>query len=99
MTTDEQHLDGNAAGDVLGQIFTFEVNTTEAICANCDTVGPIGAAVVYTTAMGTIIRCPGCGEALIRVAHGPQRYWVDFSGTRLLQLREAVATSPPARPA
>jgi hypothetical protein len=22
-------------------------------------------------AMGTIIRCPGCGEALIRIAHGP----------------------------
>jgi len=36
--------------------------------------------------MGTIVRCPGCGEALIRIAHGPQRYWVDFSGTRLMQL-------------
>ena len=87
MTNEEQHLDGNAAGGVLGQIFAFEMTTAEVICANCDLVGPIGAAVVYATAMGTIIRCPGCGEALIRVAHGPQRYWVDFSGTRLLQLR------------
>jgi hypothetical protein len=32
-------------------------------------------------------RCPGCGEPLIRVAHGPGRYCVDFSGMRLLQLR------------
>ena len=86
MTSDEQHLDGNAVGGILGQIFAVEMTTTELICANCDAVGPIGAAVVYATAMGTIVRCPGCGEALIRIAHGPQRYWVDFSGTRLLQL-------------
>jgi Zn finger protein HypA/HybF involved in hydrogenase expression len=89
MTSDEQQLDGNAAGGVLGQIFAFEMTTAEVICANCDTVGPIGTAVVYATAMGTIIRCPGCGEALIRIAQGLQRYWVDFSDTRLLQLAAA----------
>ena len=89
MTIDEQHLDGNAAGGVLGQIFAFEMTNAEVICANCDAVGPIGAAAVYATAMGTIVRCPGCGEALIRVAHGPRRFWVDFSGARLLQLQAA----------
>ncbi len=87
MITDDRHLDGNAAGGVLGQIFALEMTTAEVICANCDMVGPIGAALVYAMAMGAIIRCPGCGEALIRVAHGPQRYWVDFSGIRLMQLR------------
>ena len=87
MITDDRHLDGNAAGGVLGQIFALEMTMAEVICASCDTVGPIGAALVYGMAMGAIIRCPGCGEALIRVAHGPQRYWVDFSGMRLMQLR------------
>jgi len=87
MTIDEQRLDGNAAGGVLGQIFAFEMTTAEVICANCDAVGPIGAAIVYATAMGTIIRCPGCNQALMRIAHGSQRYWVDLSGTRLMQLR------------
>ena len=87
MIIDQQRLDGNAAGGVLGQIFAFEMTSAEVICAHCDAVGPIGAASVYATAMGTIIRCPGCGETLIRVAHGPQRLWVDFSGTRLMQLR------------
>jgi hypothetical protein len=86
MTIDKQHLDGNAAGGVLGQIFVVEMTTAEVICANCDAVGPIGAALVYAMAMGTIIRCPGCGEALMRIAHEPQRYWLDFSGTRLMQL-------------
>jgi hypothetical protein len=87
MTSDEQQLDGNAAGGVLGQIFAFEMTTAEVICAHCNTVEPIGATMVYATAMGTIIRCRGCGEALMRIAHGPQRYWIDFSGTRLLELR------------
>ena len=90
MTSDEQHLDSNAAGSVLEQIFAFEMTRAEVSCANCDTVGPIGAAVVYTTAMGTIVRCPGCGEALMRIAHGPQRLWVDFSGTRLMQLAATI---------
>ncbi|HEX5688911.1 MAG TPA: DUF6510 family protein [Roseiflexaceae bacterium] len=87
MTSDEQRLDGNVAAGVLGQIFAFEMTTAEIICAHCDAVGPIGAAVVYASAMGTIVRCSGCGEAIIRVAHGPQRLWIDFSGARLMQLQ------------
>lgn len=86
MTNDEQQLDGNAAGGILGQIFAFEMTTAEVICAHCGAVEAIGASIVYVTAMGTIIRCRGCGEALIRIANGPQRYWIDFSGTYLLQL-------------
>ncbi len=51
----------------------------------------VGCGAVVTDVAGLEGRsddtgCPGCGEALIRIAHGPQRYWVDFSGTRLLQL-------------
>ena len=89
MISDEQQLDGNAAGGVLGQIFVFEMTTAQVICAYCGAVEAIGAAIVYMTAMGTIIRCPGCGEALMRIVQGPQCYWIDFSGTRLLQLKEA----------
>ena len=86
MTIDEQHLDGNAAGGVLGQIFAFEMTRAEVICAHCGAFEAIGAAMVYATSMGTIIRCRGCGEAMMRIGHGPERYWIDFSGTRLLQL-------------
>jgi hypothetical protein len=90
MSSDEQRLDGNAAGGVLGQIFTLEMTTAEAICASCDKVGTIAEAAVYATAMGTIIRCAGCGEALVRIANGPERFWVDFSGIRLLQVQGAA---------
>ena len=86
-TSDARHLDGNAAGGVLGQISAVEMTTAQVVCASCGNDWPIGGTAVYATAMGTIIRCPGCGEALIRLAHGPQRSWVDFSGTRLMQIR------------
>lgn len=89
MTIDEQQLDGNAAGGVLGQIFAVEMTTAQVTCAGCGRDGTMAEAVVYATAMGTIIRCPGCGDALIRIAHGPQRYWIDCSGTRLMQLHIA----------
>jgi predicted RNA-binding Zn-ribbon protein involved in translation (DUF1610 family) len=89
MTTerDERHLDGNAAGGALGQIFAVEMTMAQLTCASCSQRWPLGGALAYATAMGTVLRCPGCGEALIRLAHGLGRIWVDFSGVQLLELR------------
>jgi hypothetical protein len=89
MTNNQQKLDGNAAGGILGQIFAFEMTTAHVICASCDSEWTMGVTAVYATAMGTIVRCPGCDATLIRVANGPQRYWLDFSGLRLMQLQDA----------
>jgi hypothetical protein len=49
----------------------------------------MGEAVVYASAMGTVIRCPGCGAAMIRVVEAPNRLWLDLSGARLLEIRTA----------
>jgi ribosomal protein S27E len=87
MTNDEQHLDGNAAGGVLGQIFAVEMTTAQVVCAGCGRTHILAETAVYATAMGTIIRCPACGDALLRVAHGPRRFWVDFCGIRLMQVQ------------
>lgn len=56
MMADEQRLDGNAAGGMLGQIFVAEMTIAQITCASCGQAGPIGATAVYTTAMETIIR-------------------------------------------
>lgn len=84
--SDEQRLDGNVVGGLLGQIFVAEMTTARVTCTNCGHEGVIGEAVVYASAMGTIVRCVGCREALIRAAHGPQGVRVDFSGVWLLRL-------------
>lgn len=82
---DRLRLDGNAAAGTLGEIFSFEVTTAEYACGGCGKAGTLGAAAVYEVRdLGTIIRCPGCDNALIRVAHNRGRYLVDLSGTKYL---------------
>jgi hypothetical protein len=43
-----------------------------------------------TDRLGTIVRCPRCDYALIRLAHSRGRHWLDLRGIRHLQV-ETVA--------
>jgi hypothetical protein len=38
--------------------------------------------------MGTIVRCPSCDNALIRIVHAGGRYLLDMRGVRVLQIME-----------
>ena len=78
-------LDGNAAAGALGEIFSFEVTTAEYACGGCGRTGRLGEAMVYEVRdLGTVVRCPGCENALIRLARGRGRSLVDLRGTRYL---------------
>ena len=85
---DEHRLDGNAVGGLLGEIFPFEMTTTQVTCTKCGTLSRVGQTMVYGHEMGTIVRCARCDNALIRVGHGPGRYWLDMRGVRYLQVEE-----------
>jgi hypothetical protein len=41
--------------------------------------------------LGTILRCPGCDNALIRLAENRGRYMVDLGGMKHLRVGEEVA--------
>lgn len=85
----ERHkLDGNAAAGVLREIFPFEMTIAEAACVGCDATYQVGALVAYIHQMGTIVRCPTCDNALIRIAQGRGRYWLDLRGVKYLQIEE-----------
>jgi len=86
---DENRLDGNAAGGVLGEVFPFEMTSAQVACVSCGAVWRLGQAMVYMHDMGTIMRCATCVNPLIRVAHGSGRYWLDLRGVRYLQAEEA----------
>jgi Family of unknown function (DUF6510) len=82
---DELRLDGNAAAGTLGEVFSFEVTMAEYTCEGCGRTDRIGAAMVYEVrGLGTIVRCPGCDNALIRLARNRERHLVDLRGTRYL---------------
>jgi hypothetical protein len=88
---DEMRLDGNAAAGPLGEVFSFEVTTAHYACRGCERVDQIGAAMVYEVRdLGTIVRCPVCDNALIRLAHNGGRHWIDLRGVRYLQVADVV---------
>ena len=87
-------LDGNAAAGLLGELFTFDVTTAQAVCAGCGAVAPIGSLAAYALEMGAILRCPGCDTALVRVARLAAGYWVDLRGTRVLRVRADARPRP-----
>jgi len=82
----ENKLDGNAAAGMLQSIFPFEMTLVQATCAGCGATNLIGATAVYMHGMGTVIRCPSCDTALIRVAQVKGRYLLDMRGVRVLQI-------------
>ena len=82
----ENKLDGNAAGGILQEIFPFEMTLVQATCTNCGATNPIGATAAYMHGMGTVLRCPSCDTALIRVVHAKGHYWLDMRGVRVLQI-------------
>jgi Family of unknown function (DUF6510) len=82
----ENKLDGNAAAGMLQAIFPFEMTLVEATCAGCGATDAIGALAVYMHGMGTVVRCPSCDTALIRLAQSRGRYFLDMRGVRVLQI-------------
>ncbi len=84
----ENKLDGNATAGILQEIFPFDMTLAQATCTGCGATNAIGATTAYMHGMGTVIRCPSCDTALIRVAQVKGRYLLDMRGVRILQMNE-----------
>jgi hypothetical protein len=87
--TADMKVDGNAIGGLLGEIFAMEMTLAESTCGGCGAINAIGRVDVYMNAPGAVVRCPSCEQVLMRIVTGPQRYWLDLSGIRCLELRPA----------
>lgn len=89
---DEHRLDGNAAAGSLREVFAFEPTTAKYACGRCGKAGVLAEALVYEVGgMGTILRCPGCDNALIRLSRASgqradAKPVVDLRGAAYLQI-------------
>ena len=83
-----EHLDGNAIGGELLEIFGVEMTVSTAVCRACGASGPVAEAVVYLRAPGAVVRCRACSSILLRIVRAPGRTWIDLGGVRTLELRE-----------
>ncbi|CAA9553992.1 MAG: hypothetical protein AVDCRST_MAG79-2929 [uncultured Thermoleophilia bacterium] len=92
---DDGHLDGNAAGGLLRELFAVDVTAADATCASCATTGPVGALVAYGHRMGAVLRCPRCAAPVLRVVRTPTGHWLDLSGARVVRVRALTDAAPP----
>ncbi|HEV2371322.1 MAG TPA: DUF6510 family protein [Streptosporangiaceae bacterium] len=79
------HVDGNAIGGALGEVFGVDITTSVGRCASCGTSGAIAETRVYTNAPGLVARCPVCDEVVLRLVRGSGRAWLDLRGLTCLQ--------------
>lgn len=63
--SDDYHVDGNALGGVLAEIFGREMCGQPACCGNCGAVNFLGAVHVYRGGPGDVLRCPACSSVLM----------------------------------
>jgi hypothetical protein len=81
----DTHVDGNAIGGLLIDVFGQEMTDARGCCANCGDINAVGALIVYRSGPGDVVRCPSCSTVLIvatPVPAGPRMY---FSRLRWLE--------------
>jgi hypothetical protein len=86
------HVDGNALAGPLSGLFTPDLTMATAVCAGCGRAGALGADPVYGAPMGLIVRCPGCGDTLLRYVETPNARTLDMRGIAALQIATAGQT-------
>ena len=83
--SDPRHVDGNAIGGFMIDVFGGEMTAARGCCAACGAVNALGALMVFRGGPGHVARCPACSTVLFVVSalrDGPRLYlsalsWVE----------------------
>ena len=82
--TDETHVDGNALGGMLMEVFGREMTDALGACASCGAVHAVGAMVVYRGA-GDVVRCPTCQNVVVVAVASGEGTRVHLTALRWLE--------------
>ena len=77
MSDDDGHVDGNAVGGVLMDVFGREMTAAVGTCGGCG------------HAPGDVLACPDCGAVLLVAVHLRGGYRVTIESLRSFELAEA----------
>jgi hypothetical protein len=84
----DDHVDGNAVGSLLIDVFGREMTDARACCAGCSAISYLGAFIAFTRAPGEVLRCPGCGTVMLVIVALPTALRVTFVAMRWLEPAE-----------
>ena len=59
-------LDGNSAAGLFSEVFSVDLTVARAKCAHCDAEGEVGTLTMWSVEMGAVLRCPECGNVVLR---------------------------------
>jgi hypothetical protein len=82
----DAHVDGNALGGVLADVFGRDLTAAIGTCGGCGKKGPIGSAIAYVGGPGDVLRCPACGTVLLVAVHVGGGYRVTLEALRTLEV-------------
>jgi hypothetical protein len=68
MTMEPRHLDGNAIGGLMVELFGGEMTAAQGCCATCGAVNVLAVLVVYQAGPGDVARCPACGSVVFVIS-------------------------------
>ena len=85
METADLMLDGNAVAGQLAALLGSDVTAMPATCAHCHTVSVMGTLRAYVQAPGSVLRCPACGQVMMRVVETPKGMLVEMRGVASLR--------------
>jgi hypothetical protein len=83
--TSDAHLDGNALGGALMELFGREMTDARSCCAGCGAINRLGAHVVYDRAPGAVVRCPACDAVILVAVERPTGLRFHFAALRWVE--------------
>jgi hypothetical protein len=82
----DAHVDGNALGAYLFDLFGREMTDQRGRCGECGVAGLLGAIHVYRDAPGDVARCPTCHAVLFVVVLTPTGQRLTFRSLEWLEI-------------
>jgi uncharacterized Zn finger protein len=84
--TGDSHVDGNALGGLMTDVFGREMTDARGCCAQCGAINALGALVAYTRAPGDVLRCPACGTVMLVAVSLPAGVRVSVVAVRWMEV-------------
>lgn len=82
------HTDGNSLAGALASVFRFDPTTAVGCCSGCGDTRTLAASVLYSEAIGDVLRCPGCDTVLLTLVRSPQGVSLSTSGLSWVRFPE-----------
>lgn len=83
--TGPTHVDGNAVGGLLDEVFGRDLTDAVGCCGHCGAIRVLATLRVYRAGSGDVIRCPVCDTVLVVMTPHPSGLRVHFSALAWLR--------------